>query len=316
MTEAVRCGRCGVRYDGRHVKCPRCGAKDPEIIEVAPSVGVSAQQGSRRGLAIAAAIVLAAVAVPAGWLWTTSGTIASTTASASAPSASAPPTRLFRNDDRTSLKPASRVPSEIPFIDSPAAGRREYAEGDYESALRLFESQVAAQPSNAEPYSNAGQVLVRLGRTTEAVPLLRKAAELDPNRWAYRFNLARAEGLLGQWDNAVQDYAEAAKLFPGDYATLFNLGQALHRAGREEDAVARYQQAIRQKPDDSSFYLALGISEEKLGHAAEAAAAYRRFVSMDPSARHAKAVAARAEQLESGPPASTAAPPAPAPSGM
>jgi len=285
-------------------------------IEVAPPTLAGSKEGGRRSLAIMAAIVLAAVAVPAGWLWTTSGTNASTTAIASAPTASTPPTRLFRNDDGASLKPAARVPSEIPFIDSPAAGRREYAEGDYDAALRLFQSQVDAQPSNAEPYSNAGQVLVRLGRTTEAVPFLKKAAELDPGRWAYRFNLARAEGLLGQWDKAAQDYTEAARLFPNDYATLFNLGQALHRSGREDEAVAQYQQAIQQKPDDSSFYLALGISEEKLGHRAEAAAAYRRFVSMDPSARHAKAIAARADQLEAGPATPTTPPPAAsAPSG-
>ena len=53
---------------------------------------------------------------------------------------------------------------------------------------------------------------------------------LDPSRWAYRFNLARAEGLMGEWDKAALDYAEASKLFPNDYATLFNLGQALRLA--------------------------------------------------------------------------------------
>jgi tetratricopeptide (TPR) repeat protein len=190
------------------------------------------------------------------------------------------------------------VPSEIAFVDSPAAGHREYDTGSYDAALDHFRAQMEERPSDAEPHSNAGQVLVRLGRTNEALPLLQKAADLDPARWAYRFNLARAEGLLGHWDKAAADYAEAAKLFPGDYATLFNLGQALHRAGREEEAVAQYRQAIEQNPDDSSFYLALGVSEEKLGHHAEAAAAYRHFVSMEPSARQAVAVTARATQLE------------------
>jgi tetratricopeptide (TPR) repeat protein len=197
----------------------------------------------------------------------------------------------------SAAEPATQVPTVIPFVDSPAAGRRDYLTGNYEEALRQFRAQIASEPMNAEPYSNAGQVLVRLGQTREALPLLSKAVDLDPARWAYRFNLARAEGLMGQWDKAAQDYAEASKLFPSDYATLFNLGQALHRAGREDEAVAQYRQAIQLKPEDASFYLALATSEEKLGHAPEAAAAYRRYVSMEPASRHATAITARADQL-------------------
>ena len=296
MTEAVRCGRCHVRYDGRREKCPRCGAREPIAI-VAPRQRSRVRGGDPRRLAIAAAIALVSIGAPAGWLWVTSGASASTTKAAQ-PSTPVPLVRFLKGDDTSSLKLGWRVPTIVPFVDAPAAGRREYEGGDYDAALEHFKAQIGFQPAHAEPYSNAGQVLVRLGRTSEAVPLLQKAVELDPARWAYRFNLARAEGLMGQWDKAAQDYAEASKLFPGDYATLFNLAQSLHRAGREEEAVARYREAIGQKPEDSSFYLALAASEDKLGHGAEAATAYRHYLSMEPSARHAEAIAARATQLE------------------
>jgi Flp pilus assembly protein TadD len=314
MNEAVRCGQCGVRYDGRHKRCPRCRARDPHALAApAPRAGRLPAAEQRR-LGLAAGVGALAVGAALAWFWMAPASSASATAAPS--TVPSPLVRFLKGDDRVALKPAPRVPTEVAFLDSPAAARREYREGDYETALQEFRAQIQAHPGHAEPYSNAGQVLVRLGRTAEALPFLQKAVELDPSRWAYRFNLARAEGLMGQWDNAAQDYSEASKLFPGDYATLFNLGQALHRAGREQEAVGRYREAIKQKPDDSSFYLALAVSEDKLGHGPEAAASYRRFLSMDPSARHADAISARAKELET---AAAAAPPAQAgaaPGGM
>lgn len=269
------------------------------IVASTPGAGWS-RLADRRVHLIGGALSLALLAIPSG-IWMASGTTAAISATSEAEPS--PLARAFKRETPRRLIGTPVVANEIAFLDSPAAGRREYDAGDYEAALAHFREQMAANPQDAEAHSNAGQVLIRLGRATEALPLLRDASELDPSRWAYRFNLARAEGLLGQWDKAAEDYAAASKLYPGDYATLFNFGQALHRAGREEEAVAQYRLAIQQKPDDSSFYLALGTSEEKLGHRAEAAAAYRRFVEMDPSARQSEAVTAKVKQLEAAAPA-------------
>jgi tetratricopeptide (TPR) repeat protein len=298
MNEMVRCGGCGIRYRSRHEKCPKCRARDPQEVaaqEPAPPAPAPAGGADRRRqivLGVCGSLLL--VALVGGWMFVAPQT---DTASA-ATTLSAPMSRVLKGDNQASLKVPVRVPAEVAFIDSPAAGRRDYAAGNLDGALARFKDQMAAQPKNAEPYSNAGQILVKIGRPGEAVSLLEKAAELDPGRWAYRFNLARAEGLLGNWDKAAFNYAEAVALFPGDYATLFNLGQALHRAGREEEAVGRYREAIKQKPDDASFYLALAVSEDKLGHAAEAASAYRQFASLEPTARQAEAVLSRAKTLE------------------
>ena len=310
MTEAVRCGGCGVLYDARHSKCPRCKERAPQAVEArAARRREPSDATARRGLAVAASVGALALALAGAWAWT----VPAAGAVQAAVAVGQPLARLIAREEPR--KPVSRVPSEVGFVDSPMEGRQAYDDGNLEAALEHFRAQVESSPSNAEAYSNAGQVLVRLGRPSEALPLLQQAADLDPNRWAYRFNLARAKGLLGRWELAAQDYAEAATLFPGDYATLFNLGQALHRAGRETEAVERYRQAIELKADDPSFHLALGISEEKLGHAAEAAAAYRRYLAMEPASRQSEAVMAKARQLEAAP-APPSAPPTPEPGPM
>ncbi len=198
-----------------------------------------------------------------------------------------------------------------PFVPDPQIiGKVAFHDGDYQAAYDRYRDAVARNPNDAESLSNCGQALVRLGRPAEAIPLFERAIELNPQRWAYHFNLAHTSGLLGQWDRAVQEYQAALEQFPDDYVTEFNLGMALHKRGDEAAAVEHYRRAIEITPDDAQTYLALGMSSERLGRTADAVAAYRRFVEMSPAAPEAPKVRARIEMLAAAPPAPPAAAPA------
>lgn len=311
MSGAVKCGRCGIRYHSRYQKCPRCRARDPRPIEAAaqPRHAAPDPQGRRRPRrqadagssgrpatrASLASVAAAGILLLTGWVWGPgfSASVASTPTAAASPLAAL----MKASQPRRTAPRVERVPAELPFIDAAPAGTLAYSRGELEQALEMFERQILDRPSDAESHSNAAQVLIRLGRPLDALPLLERAVSLDEGRWAYRFNLARCRGLLGDWNGAAVDYREAARLFPGDYATLFNLAQALHRAGQDDAAVGHYREAIAVRPEDATFHLALGTSEERLGHAAQAAAAYRRFLELTPGADEAAAVQARAERL-------------------
>jgi len=314
MSEVVRCGRCGVRYDGRHAKCPRCRGHAPLAVTVAgmPSPAAAVPLG-RLG-----AVILGLVVVTATLIWAVQPAYL-------AEAKAEPPAAGLTRDGRGPLAvlafaqeteptvSSDRVPSELPFVDSTLVARQSYRRGEYDAALERFKEEISLHPTDPSACSNAGQVLIRMGQPADAIPFLEKAVALSPGQWTFRFNLARGHGAVGNWDRAAAEYQEAARLFPEDYATTFNLAQALHRAGREDEAVARYRDAIALKPDDASFQLALGVSEEKLGQLAEAVAAYRRFVEMAPEAKEAEGVKARVERLEKDLAAAPAATPPPAP---
>lgn len=309
---AVRCGRCGIFYHQRYEKCPRCRGRDPRPLSEAgatrlgmrapqtrgrrPAARGRAQQPAGGRLAPRAIAATGAVFILllAGWTWPSP----SSEPDPVTQSGGGPLAALLRTKQPRRAVVRDRVPGELPFIEPEAIGKLAYAQGDLEGALEHFTAEIGRRPSDAEPHSNAGQVLIRMGRPFEALPFLEKAVALDETRWAYRFNLARCRGLLGEWNRAVEDYQAADVLFPNDYATLFNLGQALHRAGREEEAVRRYREAIELNPGDPTFLLALGISEDQLGRHAEAAAAYRQFLEASPGAKEASGVRLRAEKLE------------------
>lgn len=274
--DAVLCDVCGAKYNAESTRCPRCRARR---VDVDPAVAAAKSRTLKVISASLAALALAGV----GAFWLTTPKIVST----AGPAKSAPP--------RERPPAAATTPPRDPhaFMDAPAIARESYQKGDFESALEHLQAAVAKNPRDAESLNNLGQVLVRLEKTAEALPYFDRAIELNPDRWSYQFNRARAAGLLGQWSDCIAGYRRAQQLFPNDYATEYNLAFALHKSGDEEAAVVEYGKAIELAPDDGSFRRALGISLEKLKKNAAAAAAYAKYLELTPDAPDASQVRER-----------------------
>jgi tetratricopeptide (TPR) repeat protein len=202
--------------------------------------------------------------------------------------------------------PRQRPEPGAAFLDPSGAATMAYQAGDYQTALRRFQEAIDRNPNDAESLSNLGQVLVKMGRTAEAVPHLDRAATLNPDRWAYRFNLARALGQLGRWEESIASYQQAQRLFPDDYVTTFNLAMTLHKSGNEQAAVDQYRRTIELNPEDPTFRIALANSYERLRKPAEAVAAYSEYLRLSPSGVDAERVRARIAQLTGTAPAPTA----------
>jgi tetratricopeptide (TPR) repeat protein len=292
MRQAAVCGSCGAKFRAGAPRCPRC-----RTLQAALDPAVDAARSRR--LARATAAIVFAFVLTAGGLWFTRGP----SSGAAAPVPPAPTAALRAGGEVEGAASAqAETPSpERPFLDPSGAGALAYASGDYASALQQFQDAVDRNPRDAESLSNLGQVLVRLGRTQEAIPLYRRAIEEIPDRWAYHFNLARAFGLLGRWQEAIPSYRTAQRLFPDDYATAFNLALALHKIGQDAAAVDEYKRAIDLNPEDGSFHLAIALSYERLQRPVDAAAAYGEYLRLLPEASDADKVRARIAQLTNSP---------------
>src|SRR5687767_7658259 len=185
--QTTSCSQCGCKFAAARDRCPKCRAK-------VARVDVHAVAAQSRRLSRAAAIILGVFALVVGGLWMTRS------AEPERPVASRPPSDPLAARRQTApapeapaAAPAATAPgAERPFMDAADKGTTAYAAGDHTTALARFEEAVRENPNDAESLSNLGQVLVKLNRTAEAVPHLERAAALNPQRWAYRFNLARA----------------------------------------------------------------------------------------------------------------------------
>jgi Flp pilus assembly protein TadD len=203
--------------------------------------------------------------------------------------------------------------SATPGVDPAPAATAAYARGDYAAALLGFQQAMTEHPDDPAAANNVGQVLVRLGRPAEAVPLFEKAVSGRPTEWSYRFNLARAYALLRDWPAAVASYREADRLFPDDGPTLYNFGLSLQQTGSDEEAAAVLERAVSSTPGDPTFVLALARSYQRLSRTDDARRTFEKFLEMSPQS--ADAAAARqaltslgGSQAEPAPPPQPSAP--------
>jgi tetratricopeptide (TPR) repeat protein len=222
----------------------------------------------------------------------------------STPPAGATTTGLgkVRSTDRRQAEPTpidAREASANQAVDSLRGGNAAYAQGDLAGALSRYEAAVEAAPDDPDAHNNLAQLLVRQGRTGEALPHLDEAIRLDSNEWSYRFNRARALGLLSRWQEAVAEYRAALQLFPDDYATHYNLGLAHVRLRQYTEAVQALKQAVQLAPGEHSFLVTLGNAYLGAQQIDQARATFEEFLAQAPMAPDAPRVKAQIEALTS-----------------
>jgi Flp pilus assembly protein TadD len=293
--EPRTCGVCGSKNRPDWRKCQRCrsplaGALSDVGTEAAVSTGRVAS------IALIAAVV---VIVAVGSLLLMRGPARQ----AAKPRSDGGGTRAAATVSATTDRPAgdSRPVSPEPMTaaDFARRGAESFRTEDFVSAVTAFEAAVAARPDDPDALNNLGQTLVRLNRAQEAIIKFESAVQLAPQKWAYRFNLARARGLSGDWAGAVEDYRAADRLFPDDHATLFNLALALRKAGRVEEALPVLERVTTLAPGDPSFVLTAARTYDELDRRAEAVASYRKFLSQSAPGADAEAARGRLALLES-----------------
>ena len=284
------CAGCGAKNRPDWRACQRC-RRD---LQPPAAAAASRSSGTSRTIALGAAVLLPALVVALTMVWPEPSP-REAAAVAARPHAEAafeiPSTPGGRAPAEATLTPVTKE-------DFARAGASAYAQGNLAVALSAFETSVEQFPDDPDARNNLGQILVRLGRASEAMPHLEAAAGALPDKWIFRFNLARAKGLVGDWAGAVANYGLAAQLFPDDHVTLYNLGRAQQKLGEHAAAAASLERAIALEPGDPSFLLTLAFSYEKLSRLPQALQAYRDYLARDPQSRQADTIRARIGQLQ------------------
>ena len=122
--------------------------------------------------------------------------------------------------------------------------------GALDQARAAATAALAANPGNPAVLSEAGKVRLASGDLNDAVKLLQRAADLDPQDWKARTALGVAYDRLGNRQKAEDSYQAALKISPDNAAVLNNL--ALSRAMAHDLAGARelLQRAVASAGSD------------------------------------------------------------------
>ncbi len=132
------------------------------------------------------------------------------------------------------------------------------------------------------------------GRSDEAVALIRRSLELEPEHADWHSNLGNVMQEQLALDEAIAAYERAIQLDPAHANAHSNLGVVLRAKGKVPEAEAAYRAAIAINAGHSDAYHNLGVLLNGQKRPQEAAACFAKVITLrpkDPEARRLLALA-------------------------
>jgi tetratricopeptide (TPR) repeat protein len=169
---------------------------------------------------------------------------------------------------------------------------------DLAKAEKAFDAALAIDPDHVKSLVNKGRVLIEQKRCDEAIALLTRASEIEPESGEVHRLLGRAHHVQGQPDAAVEAYRRAIDLDERDVWAMNNLGLVLMEQQRADEALPLLVEAVALRKDVPAFHNNLGMALEHAGRFKAAAAAYKDALTADPAYDKAKQNLARVEAVK------------------
>jgi predicted Zn finger-like uncharacterized protein len=140
-----------------------------------------------------------------------------------------------------------------------------------EQAEELLRKVLSQRPSSAETHHCLGRALLVEGtRLADALRMLERAVELDPNRAEYFLYVGWAANEAGNVPKAEKALAEALRLDQGLADAYWQRGVLRQRQGAVRDAISDLTKALALRPSRHEAHAALADAYYDLGREVEA----------------------------------------------
>jgi Tfp pilus assembly protein PilF len=180
------------------------------------------------------------------------------------------------------------------------AARQAFAAGDLASAESRCRNLIAADPSDAWPWTMLGEIALRRGDGEAALGHARKAVALDPKLLLGHVMLAKCLLQRGDYVEALAAAEAAATIASAPAVALDGLGAIFGLLGKHDKAQRLFRRATAAAPGMPQFEFNLAASERMLGRFGEAEARCDRLLGTAPdlSLLHALRADLRTQTLE------------------
>jgi tetratricopeptide (TPR) repeat protein len=126
-------------------------------------------------------------------------------------------------------------------------GALEERQKHYEAAEEQFRKILAIDPNNSMTLNYLGYMLADRGvKLDDALAMLQKAVQLDPQNYAYLDSLGWVYFKLGQYPLAEENLRKASERVSTDPTVHDHLGELYEKTGRLRLAVAQWDQSLAQ----------------------------------------------------------------------
>ena len=164
----------------------------------------------------------------------------------------------------------------------------------WEAAEDIYRTVLQAAPNHPDALHFSGVLAHQRGRSDDAIALIERSLELEPERADWYSNLGIVLQQRLRLDDAITAYRSAIALDPSHTNAHSNLGVVLRAKGKLAEAEAAYRAAIRIDPEHSDAYHNLGVLLNAQKRPREAALCFSKVITLrpnDPEARRLLALA-------------------------
>lgn len=188
-------------------------------------------------------------------------------------------------------------PNSVPALTGLGAAKN--ALGDHRGAIAVYERALKLNPNLPNVGAWIGENYLDLGDRTKALEWFRWETTRAPQSvWATSF-LGTVQSLAGQPDSARALFERAAQLDPNVGAQRYQNGAALARRGKHYRAVWEYSAALYLNSQLHQAYYALGASYAALGEKSRALQSYQTYLQHDTTSEWAARARQEIQRLSS-----------------
>jgi len=159
-----------------------------------------------------------------------------------------------------------------------------FEEGDWATALSRFTAAAKADPENAAIHHYRGMTLLKLDQPEEALKVLLKARELDPNARDINLDVGQVYQQLGRNDEAEAAYRRETNNYPDNAQAHFSLGYLLLVGQKYDECIPSLERAGELDPNLAAvvaYYK--GVAHYKSGDFSKAEGDFRLALQLNPA---------------------------------
>ncbi|NCD22309.1 MAG: tetratricopeptide repeat protein [Spartobacteria bacterium] len=166
--------------------------------------------------------------------------------------------------------------------------------GQTAEAIVHFEGASKLDPAAFAPVYNLGCLCLEQGDMSRGIPLLRRAADLDPNDVQALLRIGDWTTRNGRWDLARRMYFEVQKREAQNAAALTGLGRVALLENNLPQAETFFMQALENRKDYPPALYNLGVLHAQTeGHGQQANEYFRQYLQAAPKGARAAAASDR-----------------------
>jgi Flp pilus assembly protein TadD len=154
----------------------------------------------------------------------------------------------------------------------------------FEQAVPVWKKAVELNPDDPRAHNNLGAALVETGHPEDALAEYHRSLELNDQSSQAHNNLGSLMAQQGRMDEAMAEFQKAVELNPDNGRAHCNLGAALSEKGRTEEALDHLRKGVSLEPKFADGQNNLGAALARAGALDEAVEHIARAVEMAPQA--------------------------------